>query len=422
MQKKISKYSIMHSPFQLLFSSSIFFYCSFTFAQDTWSQKKDFQGTGRFGAVGFSIGTQGYVGMGSSWDTLTSTYVCFNDFWEWDQATNTWTQKADFGGTARRKAVGFSIGKKAYVGTGEDSTKFYQDFWEWDQATNTWIQKTPLPGLPRSGGISFSMGTKGYIGLGRWHSKFGCSDLWEWNQVTDTWTKMADFPGRLIDETAFFSIGDKGYVGIGGDSLGVCSIWKDFWQWDQITNSWAQKTDFPGNSRMGAAGFSIGTKGYIGGGSCCSIDYPDLWEYDPATDTWIKKNDFAGLARGLGVSFSIGSKIYIGLGRGVNPFYKKDFWEFSPNGTGIQTFKNENYMTVFPNPFYDISTVSIKSKINFPFDLVITDLYGKEVQRIPNLHQNNFQLARNELPAGIYLATIFYSNNKLIATEKIIIK
>ena len=57
------------------------------------------------GAVGFSIGTKGYFGTGSigSW---------VNDFYEWDQASNTWNQKANFGGTTRYVAVGFSIGTK----------------------------------------------------------------------------------------------------------------------------------------------------------------------------------------------------------------------------------------------------------------------------------------------------------------------
>ena len=42
-----------------------------------------------------------------------------NDFWEYDPTTNTWTQKANFGGTPRDGAVGFSIGSKGYIGTGE---------------------------------------------------------------------------------------------------------------------------------------------------------------------------------------------------------------------------------------------------------------------------------------------------------------
>ena len=37
---------------------------------------------------------------------------------------NTWTQKADFGGTGRNGAVGFSIGSKGYIGTGYDGSAF----------------------------------------------------------------------------------------------------------------------------------------------------------------------------------------------------------------------------------------------------------------------------------------------------------
>src|SRR6185503_18531721 len=69
-------------------------------AQDTWTQKADFGGTGRAYAVGFSIGSKGYIGTGSSNG---------KDFWEYDPATDTWTQKADFGGTYRSFAAGFSI-------------------------------------------------------------------------------------------------------------------------------------------------------------------------------------------------------------------------------------------------------------------------------------------------------------------------
>ena len=55
-------------------------------------------------------------------------------------APDTWTQKADFGGTGRRYAVGFSIGSKGYIGTGVASS-LTKDFWEYDQAANTWTQK-----------------------------------------------------------------------------------------------------------------------------------------------------------------------------------------------------------------------------------------------------------------------------------------
>ena len=73
--------------------------------------------------MGFSIGNKGYIGTGNFFT---------KDFWEWDQATNTWTQKADFGGFPRELAVGFSIGNKGYIGTGWDGSSLKQDFWEYD--------------------------------------------------------------------------------------------------------------------------------------------------------------------------------------------------------------------------------------------------------------------------------------------------
>jgi len=47
-----------------------------------------------------------------------------------------WAQKTDLGGTARNEAVGFSIGSKGYIGTGNVSnngTSFSKDFWEYCQ-------------------------------------------------------------------------------------------------------------------------------------------------------------------------------------------------------------------------------------------------------------------------------------------------
>src|SRR2546423_8607295 len=83
-------------------------------AQDTWTQKADFGGTARSGAVGFSIGSKGYIGTGENYIDPYGK----NDFWEYDPVVNTWLQKADFGGAARYLAVGFSIGNKGYIGTG----------------------------------------------------------------------------------------------------------------------------------------------------------------------------------------------------------------------------------------------------------------------------------------------------------------
>src|SRR5437667_286088 len=129
-------------------------------AQDTWTQKADFGGTPRYGAVAFSIGSKGYMGTG---DQDPNKY---KDFWEYDATTNTWTRKADFGGGIRGLATGFSIDSKGYVGTGQsdpNSGTTTKDLWEFDPIANTWSQRADCGGNEREVAVGLSIGSKGYI-------------------------------------------------------------------------------------------------------------------------------------------------------------------------------------------------------------------------------------------------------------------
>ena len=289
------------------------------YAQGTWTQKANFGGTARRYAVGFSIGTKAYIGTGD--DGMNR-----QDFWEYDQLLNTWSQIANFPGTPRQSAISFSIGTRGYVGTGNDGTD-QQDFWEWDQTNNKWTQKTNFSGVVRAEAVAFSIGLNGYIGTG--HILVGTNfskDFWEYNASTDAWTQKADFVGINRCDAVGFSIGAKGYIGLGGDTSNV--PFKDFWEWDQANNTWTQKADFSGAPRWYAVGFSIGLKGYIGTGSDATKNYKDFWEYDPGDNTWSQKADFGGAARTRATGFSIGTKGYLGTGEGSVRY--RDFWEFNP--------------------------------------------------------------------------------------------
>ena len=59
-----------------------------------WVKRIGFDGNGRAGAVSFVIGDSAYVGTG--FDGINK----LNDFWEFNPATNSWKQIANFGGTA----------------------------------------------------------------------------------------------------------------------------------------------------------------------------------------------------------------------------------------------------------------------------------------------------------------------------------
>lgn len=238
-------------------------------ATNKWTRKADFPGEPRTEAVGFSIGTKGYIGTG-----FTTTFS--KDFWEWDQATNTWTRKADFGGNSRVDAIGFSIGTKGYIGFGNKGhlwpDTFCYDFWEWDQATNTWTQKANNPNARPTGAVGFSIGNIGYTNSTN-------NDFWAWDQATNTWLKKASFPGVGRRNSIEFVIGTKGYIATGDTTGDFTSYVKDLWEYNSVTDSWIQKIDFDGTPRFGAIGFSIGNKGYIGLGWDADSLRSDFWEY-----------------------------------------------------------------------------------------------------------------------------------------------
>jgi hypothetical protein len=102
---------------------------------NSWIQIADLPGPGRSGAIGFSIGLKGYVGMGHG-DILSPGHL--NDMWEYDQVTSSWTQLPDLPAPGRANAVGFSIGQYGYVGTGE-YMPMYNDFWEFCPLGNCFV-------------------------------------------------------------------------------------------------------------------------------------------------------------------------------------------------------------------------------------------------------------------------------------------
>jgi N-acetylneuraminic acid mutarotase len=305
-----------------------------------WTRKADFPGTRpRYGAIGFSIGQKGYVGLGSYYNVNENKTYYLNDFWEYDPVSNTWSQKANYPGGGRINATGFSIGQKGYVGMGQDYWgHYFSDFYEYNPLTNSWFQKANIPGNGRRQAVGFSIGSKGYVGTGyyfNYPNPIYLNDFWEYDPSTNTWSKKADVPtpyhgctGRGL--AIGFAIGQKGYIG-----TGTCfDNWSrhsrrmsDFWEYDPLRNIWTRKANFEGMERDSAVGFSIGQKGYVGTGNICcgACGYwiNDWWEYDPLSDAWVQKTNFPSLHKGTSVGFSINQKGYVLTPDG-------ELWEYNP--------------------------------------------------------------------------------------------
>lgn len=151
------------------------------------------------------------------------------------------------------------------------------------------------------------------------------------------WIQKANFGGVARNGAAGFSIGTKGYIGCGEDGP---TRRTDFWEWNQATDVWTQKADFGGIGRVHTRGFSIGSKGYIGTGMDISNNkYADFWEYDPAGNTWTPKANFGGGQTQSAVAFSIGTKGYIATGDTLyTSSLSKGLWEWD-NVTNVWTQK-----------------------------------------------------------------------------------
>jgi len=398
------------------------------FSQGSWTQKADFGGTARCYAVGFSIGTTGYIGTGTL-DFGGGT----KDFWSWNQSTNTWTQKADVGGVERLFAVGFSIGSKGYIGTGTDGNTNVgmTDLWEYDTINNSWTQKAPFPGSARFGAVGFSIDSKGYIGTGRCDPNY-YKDFWEYNPVNDTWTQKTDFGGTArAHATGFFTV-DKGYIGCGYlvDTVGTYVHYsKDFWEYNPVTDTWTQKADYAGLRRICPSSFSIGKEGYIGTGqdttgSCNTTK--DFWKYDMQNDIWIQVDSLTGAVREGAVGFSIGKKGYIGTGHTFtqSPYFNgfdNDLWEYNPSPVSIAELSaNTVKVTVYPNPVCKSAIFTIEGfQPNQPVEIQLYSVAGKAVGLFTFLG-SRYVMSRKDLPTGIYLYKIS-SNNKKIVSGKLII-
>lgn len=265
--------------------------------QGSWNQKNSFVGEERYGAFGFSLNNKIYLGGGHVKPFIGSyeTEYLFNDFWEYDPATDQWTQKADLPFPKVLDVAYFTINGKGYLTTGvigETETHqllYTNDLWEYDPSLDKWTQKASFPGTARLGGLSFSVANKGYVGSGAKSkdSKFNYESL------------------------------------------------TDFWEYDPLTDQWTQKQSFPAAGSKYALGLSTSTYGYgyIFGNSS-SENRKEWWRYNPSTDNWQRMKDFQGTASFLPSGFVINDQVYFITGKVrdyndfITPYLGSDFWMY----------------------------------------------------------------------------------------------
>ena len=191
---------------------------------------------------------------------------------------DTWTQKADFPGTARNSAVAMAVDEKGYLGTGYDGTNYLNDFWEFNPTTNTWAQKADFPGSGRYGA---------YVCCGQNNGEY-VDDFWKFDPSTESWTQLRDISDSsdedydddytitrtngvafVIDGAAYLTCGESG------------SLRSDTWKYYPATDLWENVAKFKGTARTATASFSSGEKGFVVSGKSGTTQFDDIWEFHP---------------------------------------------------------------------------------------------------------------------------------------------
>ena len=405
-----------------LFLAIIFTFSTF-FSYGTnyvWNQKANFGGTARHRGSAFVIGNKGYIGLGH-FNAITN--ILFEDFWEYEPASNTWTQKANFGGGLRYHAISFSIGNKAYVGTGRNENNVYQnDLWEYNSETNSWSQMANLPGTPRRGAVSFTIDNKGYVATGQLQVSPGATnDLWEYNATSNSWIQKSPMPTAGRYSAVGFSINHLGYVGTG--YLNGSGSTNDLWEYNPQTDSWSQKSDIGPTNRMEATAFALDGIGYIGTGVNYSsgTNYGDMWAFNPDLNTNTQIQDFPGTKRRYLLSFTINNKAYAGIGTNGTNF--NDFWEMSENTVSVEQLNTNHFSSsIFPNPCKKIATIKINNLASTnisKYIFSVFNVYGKKVDEITSTYPK-LKFDRKELKNGVYTYRI-NANNQFITAGKLIL-
>lgn len=383
-----------------------------TLAQNTWSFKDTVNGAPRSVSSSFILNNEAYIVAGLDEDGFRRkmySYSFIQD--DWDQEESLGGVNGE--GLNRGSACAFSIGFKAYVCLGQGTTNgFFQDNWEYDAVSQTWSQKADFLGGARRQAVAFVIDNIAYVGTGI--SATGLKkDMYSYNPSTNTWTQLNDFGGTARKEAAAFTMGSLGYIGTGDDGV----MKNDFWEYNPTGDLWVQKANMPGLARKGAVGWGIFPNAYICTGEDINFTYTtDLWEYNYWLNTWTQRPSLPGPGRSNAVAFVLNGLGFVGTG--YNGVFLEDLYAFSPT-LGVDNAKLEKKVTTYPVPASDFCTIEVNS--DEEMDLQLYGLNGGIVNTLGLITKTNtgFIVQRGDLPAGTYVYSLTQNGTKLY-TNKIV--
>ena len=389
----------------------LYFITNFAHANYSWQQLTPLPSTGRVGVAGFSLGNKLYYGNGDY-----NASIQYNDIWQFDPATNSWSQMASLPGSLTRvSACAFSVNGFGYMGLGWNrfaNAVALFDFYKYDPSLNSWTAIAQYPGTSVFNASSFVIGNMAYVGLGG----SGNTSMYKYDPMNDVWTSIANYPGSSGQSSVAFSVNGYGYVFGGWDGSSAVN---ELWSYNPSGNSWSQKTSAP-ISGISPTAFVIDGYAFVGAGALGNQGgQVDFYQYYPTIDAWSNAPAFPGLPLAGFRGTVIGNTAYAFGGGDPNiNFYNNQLWKFE-NASSIAE-PSESPINVFYNAFNH--SLEIRSLDNKNIKLNLFAMTGQKIINDEIVASTSMvSLSSFNLKPGYYLYSILDKNNSLLSSSKIFI-
>lgn len=183
---------------------------------------------GIYGAIGFQDENYGYMFAGLAPPDYYY-HIPISNYWRYDPSQDKWETIGVFSefNPYLLSPSGFQIEGKFYIGCGENNTaeKYNSSFWVFNPTTNTWEDIAEFPGTPRRGAVGFSKGGYGYVGLG-YNKNYGTlNDFWRYDPNQNEWRRIADLPSSAREGAVSAIVNDRVFVGLGAQE-------NDLWEFN----------------------------------------------------------------------------------------------------------------------------------------------------------------------------------------------
>ncbi|MFD2172449.1 Kelch repeat-containing protein [Tumebacillus lipolyticus] len=266
--------------------------------------------------VGFAINGRGYVAGGYD-GSNTSTSVKTEQY---DQISNSWSEKANFPSFVKRAAA-FVLNGKAYISGGQydllsesQSTRVYC----YDPVTNTYAQKANMT-LARREHMTWSVNGKGYVYGGVTLASDGYQQIERYDDVTNTWTKL---PNASYPRYGAASAVLEGKAYIFGGSISGSGLTASLLCFDPATETFSTRA-YGLWYRHAHVMEAVGGKLYTTYGRDDDGNHlltTDI--YDPVSNTWDPaRGQDVFSSRAYASSFVIGHSFYVcGGGYNATPY------------------------------------------------------------------------------------------------------